>query len=292
MMSVVQNPVTFMELYQDFYDQRVSSQVSEGTLGIYEYTVRRFCKWADEQGFNPSTVERKHVRAYVALLSSSGFHGKASVDLHGRNIRALLRYGRLEGICPVVDFTGLLPRPPKRKQIVCRNSDIELMLEQGPSIRDKAIILLMFESGLRRKETSDLNWDDLDFSPDDVMRVRVRSGKGDKDRVTFAGRRAKNALLEYRKTIPHDTDDPVFISRLGNRLGMQGVERIYKRLSKLAGIKITPHAVRRGFAVEHRKIGVFDLQMMMGHASVETTRLYVQTDNDELLESYREYYSQ
>ena len=291
-MSVVQYPVTFMELYQDFYGQRVSSQVSEGTLGIYEYTVRRFCKWADEQGFSPSTVERKHVRAYVALLSSSGFHGKASVDLHGRNIRALLRYGRLEGICPVVDFTGLLPRPPKKKQIVCRNSDIELMLEQGPSIRDKAIILLMFESGLRRKETSDLNWDDLDFSPDEVMRVRVRSGKGDKDRVTFAGRRAKNALLEYRKTIPHENDDPVFISRLGNRLGMQGVERIYKRLGKLAGIKITPHAVRRGFAVEHRKIGVFDLQMMMGHASVETTRLYVQTDNDELLESYREYYSQ
>ena len=203
-----------------------------------------------------------------------------------------MKYGRLEGIYPVVDFTGLLPRPPKKKQIVCRNSDIELMLEQGPSIRDKAIILHMFESGLRRKETSDLNWDDLDFSPDDVMRVRVRSGKGDKDRVTFAGRRAKNALLEYRKTIPHDNDDPVFISRLGNRLGMQGVERIYKRLGKLAGIKITPHAARRGFAVEHRKIGVFDLQMMMGHASVETTRLYVQTDNDELLESYREHYSQ
>lgn len=291
-MSVVQNPVTFMELYQDFYDQRVSSQVSEGTLGIYEYTVRRFCKWADEQGFYPSTVERKHVRAYVTLLSSSGFHGKASVDLHGRNIRALLRYGRLEGICPAVDFTGLLPRPPKKKQIVCRNSDIELMLEQSPSIRDKAIILLMFESGLRRKETSDLNWDNLDFSPDDVMRVRVRSGKGDKDRVTFTGRGAKNALLEYRNTIPHDNDDPVFISRLGNRLGMQGVERIYKKLSKLAGIKITPHAVRRGFAVEHRKIGVFDLQMMMGHTSVETTRLYVQTDNDELLESYREYYCQ
>ena len=292
-MSVVhQDPVTFIQLYEDFYNQRVSSQVSEGTLGIYEYTVRRFCKWADGQGFSPSTVERKHVRAYVALLSSSGFHGKASVDLHGRNIRALLRYGRLEGICPVVDFTGLLPKPPKKKQIVCRNSDIELMLEQGPSIRDKAIILLMFESGLRRKETSDLNWDDLDFSPDDVMRVRVRSGKGDKDRVTFAGRRAKNVLLEYRKTIPHDNDDPVFISRLGNRLGMQGVERIYKKLSKLAGIKITPHAVRRGFAVEHRKIGVFDLQMMMGHSSVETTRLYVQTDNDELMESYREYYSQ
>jgi hypothetical protein len=96
--SSIDNPLTFQDLHQDFYDQRVSSQVTEGTLGIYEYTVRRFCLWADEQGFNPSAVELRHVRAYIALLSSSGYHGKASVDLHGRNIRALLRYGRKDDI--------------------------------------------------------------------------------------------------------------------------------------------------------------------------------------------------
>ena len=292
-MSVVQqhspydNPLTFQQLYQDFYDQRVSSQVSKGTLGIYGYTVRRFCKWADEQGFSPSTVERRHVRAYVALLSSSGYHGKASVDLHGRNIRALLRYGRLEGICPVVDFIGLLPRPPKKKQFVARNKDIEKLLAQGPSLRDKATILLMFESGIRRKETSNLNWGDLDFSPPDVLRVRVRSGKGDKDRITFTSQRAKIVLLEYRDTVPHDEGDPLFVSRLGHRLGIQGIDRVYKKYSKMAGIAVTSHAVRRGFAVEHRKMGIWDLQRLMGHASVETTRLYVQTDEDDLLDSYR-----
>ena len=286
------NPLTFQQLYQDFYDQRVSSQVSKGTLGIYGYTVRRFCKWADEQGFSPSTVERRHVRAYIALLSSSGFHGKASVDLHGRNIRALLRYGRLEGVCPVVDFTGLLPRPPKKKQVVARNKEIEKLLAQGPSLRDKATILLMFESGIRRKETSNLNWGDLDVSPPDVLRVRVRSGKGDKDRITFTSQRAKDALLEYRETVPHGNDDPVFVSYrtgsyYGGRLGIQGIDRIYIKYSKMAGIKVTSHAVRRGFAVEHRKMGIWDLQRLMGHASVETTRLYVQTDEDDLLDSYR-----
>jgi site-specific recombinase XerD len=65
--------LTFLELYQDFYNQRICSQVSEGTLGMYEYTIRRFCKWADEQGFSLSTVECRHVRAYVVLLSSSGY---------------------------------------------------------------------------------------------------------------------------------------------------------------------------------------------------------------------------
>ena len=165
--------------------------------------------------------------------------------------------------------------------------DIEKLLAQGPSLRDKATILLMFESGIRRKETSNLNWDDLDFSPSDVLRVRVRSGKGDKDRITFTYQRAKNALLGYRETVPHEEGDPVLLSRFGVRLGIQGIDRIYKRLGKLAGIKVTPHAVRRGFAVEHRKMSIWDLQRLMGHASVETTRLYVQTEEDDLLDSYR-----
>ncbi|NIM96115.1 MAG: tyrosine-type recombinase/integrase [Anaerolineales bacterium] len=283
------SPLTFLQLYQDFYDQRASAQVSEGTLGIYGYTVRRFCIWADKQGLDPSTVERKHVSAYIAILSTSGYQGKATVNLHGRNIRAMLRFGYLEGLCPKVDFTGLLPRPPKKKQIVARRQDIEKLLAQKPSLRDKAIMLIMFESGIRKKETSDLNWGDLDFSLEDVVRIRVRSGKGDKDRVTFVGIKAKASLLQYMFTVPHEPNDPVFISRFGIRLGIQGIDRLYIKYSKLAGIKVTPHSVRRGFAVEHRKMGVWDLQRLMGHALVETTRLYVQTDESDLLESYRAY---
>ena len=79
---------TFNDLYQDFYNQRVSSQVSEGTLVIYGYTALPFCEWADEHGFDPSTVERRHVRAYIAELTISG-RAKATVNLHGRNIRAI-----------------------------------------------------------------------------------------------------------------------------------------------------------------------------------------------------------
>ena len=154
-------------------------------------------------------------------------------------------------------------------------------------LRDRAVILVMFESGIRRRECSNLNWCDLDFTPQDVLRIRVKSGKGDKDRVTFAANRAKAALTAYQATIPHGNEDPVFLGRFERRLGIQGIDRIYKKYSRLAGIKITPHAMRRGFAVEHRDMSIWDLQRLMGHASVETTRLYVQTDEDDLLDSYR-----
>ncbi len=282
--------VTFIQLYDDFYNQRISAQVTIGTLKIYGYTARPFCMWADDEGFQPDTVERRQIRTYIAKLTESG-RRKATVDLHGRNIRAMLRYGHLEGICPTVDFTGLLPRPPKRKQPVARKTDIEKLLAQSSLLRDRAIILLLFESGIRRKESSTLNWGDLDFEPEDVLRIRVRSGKGDKDRVTFAGKRAKQALLQYMATVPHEQDDPVLVSRRGHRLGIPGVDTLFKRLSGLAGIKVTPHMLRRGFAIEHRGMSVWDLQRLLGHASVETTRLYVETEEDDLLESYLENYS-
>jgi integrase len=78
----------------------------------------------------------------------------------------------------------------------------------------------MYESGIRRREASNLDWGDLDFSPDEVFRIRIRSGKGDKDRITFAGKRSKNALVEYRETVPHEKDDPVLVSWRGYRLGI------------------------------------------------------------------------
>lgn len=282
--------ITFLQLYQDFYNQRVSSQVTSGTLGIYGYTAKPFCEWADENGFQPDTIERRQVRAYIAELTLSG-RGKATVNLHGRNIRTLLRYGHLEGICPTVDFTDLLPRPPVRKQPVARRKDIKCFLANESSLRNRATILLMFASGLRKTETSNLDWRDLDFTPDQIVRIKVRSGKGTKDRITFANDPSKQALLDYRETVSHEPHDAVFQNTRGNRLGAQGIARIYRRLSQETGIKITPHAVRRGFAVEHRKMGVWDLQKLMGHASIETTRLYVQTEEDDLLESYLENYN-
>ena len=277
---------TFRQLYIEFFEQRTAAKVTKGTLAIYGYTLIPFCHWADEQGLDPAKINRQDVGSYIQILSKSD-RKKATVDLHGRNIRAMIRFGELEGLCPSVNFHGLLPRPPKKKQIVARSTDVEKLLAHCTLLRDRAVILAMFESGIRRRECSNLNWCDLDFTPQDVLRIRVKSGKGDKDRVTFSANRAKAALTAYQATIPHGNEDPVFLGRFERRLGIQGIDRIYKKYRRLAGIKITPHAMRRGFAVEHRDMSIWDLQRLMGHASVETTRLYVQTDEDDLLDSYR-----
>lgn len=276
----------FMELYEDYVNQRITAQVSTGTLRVYSYTLRPFTEWCGENGIQPDTIGRRQVRDYVGLLSESG-KAAATVDLHGRCIRALLKHGHREGICQTIDFTGLLPRPPVRRKYAARQEDIDKLLEKASSLRDKAIVLLMFQSGVRRQEASDLDWDHLDWTPKDVLRVRVYDGKGTKDRITFTGRQAKLALLRYRSTVPHDEGDPVFTSHFHRRLGVQGLDHVYMKLGEMAGVKITPHAVRRGFAVSHRGMPIFDLMKLMGHSSPQTTLLYISTNEDDLLESYR-----
>ncbi len=226
---------SFLDLFDDFYNQRVSKQVSKGTLVLYGYTAGKFCEWAESQGLTPNSVTRQQVRAYIAELTMSGL-AKATVNLHGRNIKALIRFGVLEDICPEVDFTDLLPKPPRRKRPVARKQDIARLLDQDPSPRDRAIVLTLFESGVRRAEASKLDWGDLDFSPPEMVRVRVRSGKGDKDRMTFAGPRARKSLTAYRKTVEDGKHDPVFVSRFGGRLGIEGIDGVFKRLSHKAGL--------------------------------------------------------
>lgn len=275
----------FLDLFDDSCNQRVSKQVSKGTLVLYGYPAGKFCEWAESQGLTPNSVTRQQVRAYIVELTMSGL-AKATVNLHGRNIKALIRFGVLEGICPEIDFTDLLPKPPRRKQPVARKQYIEKFLDQDPSLCDRAIVLNMFESGIRRAEASKLDWGDLDFSPSEMVRVKVRSGKGDKDRMTFVGPRARKSLTAYRKTVDDGKHDPVFVSRFGARLGIQGIDGVFKRLSRKADLALTPHTLRGGFAGEHRRMGVWDLQRLMEHASVKTTRLYVQTGVDDLLESY------
>lgn len=260
-------PFTILDLYEDFVAQRTAAQVFEGTLGIYGYSARKFCLWLEDLGVAPAEVCRRHVRAYIAKLTDSGLH-KATVNLQGRNIKAMLRFGNLDGHCPQIHFTLLLPRPPKRKQPVAREEDVEKLLALDPSPRDRAIVLVMFESGIRRAEASKLNWADLDLSPPQIVRIKVRSGKGDKDRVTFAGERSKGALLVYRQTVPNEPRSPVFHHRFGGRLGIRGIDGVLERLCRDAGLALTPHTFRRGFAVAHRRMGVWDLQRLMRHASV------------------------
>ena len=130
----------------------------------------------------------------------------------------------------------------------------------------------MADSGLRRAETINLNWGDVDMQSG---LVRVRQGKDKKFCSAVIGATVRRALLAYRRTIEsHADNDPLFQARGAVRFTGWGLRRVYRRLSKRTGIHCTPHAMRRTFVILSLRAGmdVLHLQAMLGHESLEMTR--------------------
>ena len=276
---------SFKELYFDFIQSRRSKGVSPHTIHYHEYTSKRFAEWCEKRGIQPAYLERRNVRAYqnelkVNRLAPHTIHG------HFRAVRTMMRYAQKEFGIQLVDFEGLAPILTKPILGVVRPEAFRKALGAAETLRDRVLLTVLYESGIRRAEAISLDWGDLDFS-DSIVEVTIREGKGGKDRTTFIG--SKDLLLEYRETISHTDNSPVFVSLTnGKRLTSSGIGQALERISKRAGVKIRAHDLRRGFAVRNRAMGVFDLKELLGHEDITTTQDYVQSCKEDLKKSYRD----
>jgi site-specific recombinase XerD len=167
------------------------------------------------------------------------------------------------------------------------------------ALRDKAILELLFSTGLRVSELCSLPRE-LDLTRDEFT---VR-GKGDKVRVVFLSLEAKKAIKEYLSK-RKDMDDALFI-QIGNknkksveekdslRLTTRSVERIVKHYAIKAGIskKVTPHVIRHSFATDLLQSGadLRSVQMMLGHANIGTTQIYTHVTDKHLREVHKNFH--
>jgi len=273
------------DAYTDFILSRQAMQCSPATLDFYKYTAGVFLKWGEEQGItSPDQVDARLIRQYLAELAGNGKADK-TLHAHARAIRTLLRFWYAEHYLPA-PVTFAMPRMEK-KRLPCLTADqLKIVLSACRSPRDKALILFMVDSGLRRAEIIDLNWDDVDIASG---LVRVKRGKGGKARSAVIGATTRRALLAYRRTLGNTANDsPVFQSRNGGRFTGPGFLEIFRRLSTQTGIHITPHALRRTFVILSLRAGmdVLHLQAMLGHASLDMVQHYAQMVDDDLLQSH------
>jgi site-specific recombinase XerC len=216
--------VALLDAYNDFILSRQSMQVTESTLAFYKYTALKFLLWTEKQGVTtPTEVTARLVREYLAGLAANGKTDTTCHD-HARAIRTLIRFWHAEGYIPeVVKFE--MPRVSK-KRLPILNADQLQQVIKACNVRDKAIVLFMADSGLRRSEILNLNWDDLNM---DNALVRVKQGTGKKERSAVVGVTTKRALLRYRRTISYKDDMPLFQSRTGDRLTGTGLLLIFRR---------------------------------------------------------------
>jgi integrase/recombinase XerC len=238
------------------------------------------------------------VRSFVAALARSGSGRKSQ----GRALSALRTFFRWA--CRVGELAAnpaaRVPTPKAATTLPrhLRPGEIESLIEapEGDGAlarRDRALLELLYATGLRVSEAVSLDWRDLD-PKSRTLRVL---GKGGKERMVPFGRPAREALRAWREIWPEvraedaGDDDPVFLNARGGRLTDRSARRVVDRWVDAAALArgVHPHTLRHTFAT-HLLEGGADLrviQELLGHASLATTQRYTHVDIERLLAVYR-----
>ena len=269
---------------------RLAKGVSDHTLRAYSIDLNGFYTLAKEaDGLLLSQVTRRHVRRYLAHLHEN----KASVKTVLRRLSALrsfFKFAIREGLAkenPLEEIES--PKREKRLPISISYSDVERLLAQPDcgnylGLRDRALMELLYSSGLRLSEIVGLNRSDFD-----AKRLCLKiSGKGKKQRLTPVTQTAADWILKYlehpERQIKMELHvaqiDPqaVFLNRWGKRLNARSVDRNFAAYLKASGLpgKITPHAIRHTIATHWLENGMDlkTIQVLLGHTSLSTTTIY------------------
>lgn len=216
-------------------------------------------------------------------------------------VRAFLKYLRKRGIESLNPERIELAKVPERSLDLITSAELDRLLKAPDlstpvGLRDRAILELLFSTGLRISELCNLSVDDVDLTRDEFS---VR-GKGDKVRVVFLSGDAKQAIREYLQS-RKDMDDALFVQYGKNaknakelRLSVRAVQRMMKQCAAKAGItrKVTPHVIRHSFATDLLQNGadLRSVQALLGHANIATTQVYTHVTDKHLLEVHKKFH--
>lgn len=183
------------DAYTDFILSRQAMLCSPKTLSWYTFTLGKVIEWLVENGVTtPLEIEARHVRAYLSNMAGKGL-SDTYIHNHARAIRTLLTFFHTEKYI-MTPITFQMPSMADKRLPCLSPEDVQKMLGNCQTPRDRAVILLMVDTGLRRAEVCALNWEDVEVSNG---LVRVVRGKGGKARSVVVGVSTRRALLAYRR---------------------------------------------------------------------------------------------
>lgn len=246
-------------------------------------------------------VQPQQIRAFLADLKRRGYE-RRTIARKLSALRSFYRFGQRRFDWSVNPLRWLdSPRLPRRLPRFLRQDEVERLL-QAPDpttplgLRDRAVLELLYATGMRLAELEQLDLDDLDASEGTVNVI----GKGGKQRwipvgsaaIAAVGRYLESARPILARRAPADRPQPaLLLSRKGRRLSRGAIALLLKKHARAAGIMqdVTPHMLRHSFAT-HLLEGGADLraiQEMLGHASLSTTQVYTHVQAELLLQTYR-----
>ncbi len=251
-----------LNLFKRFV-QKSLDHVTTGDLRKFLYYLKK------ERNSSAKTIHRKicSIRSFYKFLSKEHYISKNPTE----NIET--------------------PKIPKSLPKTLSQEEVLKLLKAPKSLRDRAILALLYSSGLRVSELCSLKVRDVNF---EEGHLKVVSGKGAKDRFVPVAPFVIDLLKRYIKQRNEDfaSDSPLFLSRRGGALTPRTIQRMIKKYKEKAKINrpVTPHTLRHAFATHliENKVDIRLIQELLGHASLSTTQLYTHISLGHLKSVYLE----
>jgi site-specific recombinase XerD len=300
-MSIQEYKIQFFEYLE------IEKNRSAKTIENYDRYLNRFFGFAKIS--EPSELTEDLIRKYRLYLNRiTDDRGqtlkKITQNYHVIALRAFLKYLSKIGVESVHPEKIELAKQDQREVSFLDSKDLERFLEAPKgddlrALRDKAMLITLFSTGLRVSELCSLNRNEINV---DRGEVAVK-GKGGKVRLVFLSEKAKQTIKDYINK-RSDVDDALFIQIPKNarfdkyenlRLTPRSVQRLIKKYSIVAGIvgkRITPHILRHSFATDLLQNGadIRSVQALLGHSNLTTTQIYTHVTDKQLREVHEKFH--
>ena len=284
----------YLSGYERFLTEE--KKASPNTLSSYLRDVRQYLDWLGEEGISPTQALHADVEAYTRSMTARG-KSAATVTRSQASLKSFYSWMMEIGQIGENPARGLSQTKVERKlPHILTSREVELFLEQpDPSdakgCRDKAMLELLYATGIRVSELIGLDVDDLNL-PGGVLKC---FSKG-RERVIPLYPAAIRALGEYvhnvrPQLVESEDETALFVNMSGERMSRQGFWKLIKHYQEKAGIKkdITPHTLRHSFAAHLLENGadLRSIQEMMGHADISSTQVYSRLLNQKIKDVYK-----
>lgn len=269
---------------------------SLNTVESYKRDVTQYISYLDGTGVTDiSSTTKTTVLSYLLYLQKEG-RASSTVSRTLASLRSYYLFMMQNGVVKSNPTSNLeAPHVEKKIPKILSGEEVELLLEQpkncdNKGIRDKAMLELLYATGIRVSELINLDVSDVNVP---MSFVRCKGGK--KERIIPMGHQAKDALENYinnvRKYMVKDENETaLFVNCSGARLSRQGFWKLIKYYQHIAGIEtdITPHTLRHSFAAHLLENGadLHSIQEMMGHADISSTQVYSRMMNSKIKDVY------
>lgn len=260
------------------FEQRVKNN-SPATIEYYNYFLSEFLGWLPVD-----TVEEldiSHYKDYILYLADTGIKS-TSINTKMRAVKAFYNY--LIGAEQIGDCSRKLRlvKQSRREIIPLSDDEIYILLNSFNiadtlELRNKCIVMVMLDSGLRRSEVTRLKFSDVELRN---KRLLV-NGKGSKQRIVPLGDTTAEILalyLDRMSTRFNKRNSPLFLNRCGNSLDPNAIDKIFEKLKQLTGVdRLHPHLLRHTFATLYIVDGgdLETLRILLGHSSIAITQIYL-----------------